>query len=129
MRYVPDERKREIYLLLISKSEVSVESALKRIHFESHHQKRQLLSAIRKTRGVGLNDNGNIAITDIERCPLWVRYFLYIKDHPNIDTFIIAKKFNKAQPNVLSELYRLKEHLNVDTDSRRYTFALKEGLV
>ncbi len=129
MRYLPNVMRKQVYLLLIANGELNLEWTAKRMGMHTPNQKKQMMSIVRKVKGTGINENGNIAITDIGSCPYWVRYFLYIKEHPNASTIEMANAFNKRQTNVLSELYRVREHLNIEEEGHRNTFTLKENLM
>ena len=103
---------------------ISIEDAIKHVGLTMTHQRQQMISIVRKTRGLGISD-GKIYISNINKCPRWVQYMMCLKENGRNSAKGLSEVFDKDPKHIYNELGRYEEHLVRTYERGVYYFEIK----
>lgn len=125
MKRVPYEIKRNMYMLLLREGKLTMKEMQEKAYFVTGAQrKRCILSYLRNIEGINQND-GTYKL-NIERCPVWLQYAIYVKRNGPATTMEIARAFGHNQSKVHNEMIRYRDLFDKGKDGKNNTYTLKE---
>lgn len=128
MKRIPYDVKKNMYLLMLREEKLTTDELFEKAYFiTGHHRKRAIIAYVTHIEGISRDSNGTFRL-DVEKCPVWLQYALYVKQHGTVTTSEIARAFGHNQSKVHNEMYRYIELFNLGKESNKNTYELKEGL-
>lgn len=126
MKRVPYDARKNILLLMLREEELKLDDFYKKAYFITGHMRmRTLNSYLKVMKEIICDSNGTVRL-DVEKCPVWLQYALYIKQHGTVTTSEIARAFGHNQSKVHNEIDRYAELFNHGKEMNRNTYELKE---
>jgi hypothetical protein len=124
---VPYDARKGILLLMLHEEKLTVSELYDKAYFiTGHHRKKAIRSYISHLEGI-FEDNNGLYHLNIEKCPTWLQYALYIKRNGTVTTTEIARAFGHPQCKVHNEMYRYMDIFNFGKDKNKNTYELKLG--
>lgn len=128
MKRVPYEARRGILITMLREDELKIDEFYKKAYFITGRMRmRTLNSYLKVMKEIICDSNGTVKL-NIKKCPVWLQYALYIKQHGTVTTSEIARAFGHNQSKVHNEMHRYMELFNHGKESNRNTYELKEGI-
>jgi hypothetical protein len=128
MKRVPYDARKNILLLMLREEELKLDDFYKKAYFITGHMRmRTLNSYIKVMKEIICDSNGTVRL-DVEKCPVWLQYALYIKQHGTVTTSELARAFGHPQPKVHNEMHRYMDLFNIGRSMNKNTYELKEGI-
>jgi len=125
MKRVPYDARKGILLLMLRDEELKLDEFYNKAYFVTGHMRmRTLNSYIKVMKELECGRDGTVKL-NIEKCPVWLQYALYIKRNGMVTTTEIARAFGHNQCKVHNEIYRYAELFNLGKDKNRNTYELK----
>lgn len=126
MKRVPYDVKKNMYLLMLREEKLTIEELFEKAYFiTGHHRKRAIIAYVTHIEGISRDSNGTFRL-DVEKCPMWLQYALYIKRNGTVTTSEIARAFGHNQSKVYNEIERYAELFNYGKEMNRNTYELKD---
>lgn len=126
MKRIPYDVKRNIYILMLREEKLTPDELYDKAYFiTGHHRKKSIRAYVAHLEGI-VEDHNGIYRLNIEKCPMWLQYALYIKRNGVVTTSELAHAFGHRQSKVHNEMYRYMDIFNFGKDMHRNTYELKE---
>lgn len=124
MKRVPYEIKRNMYMLLLREGKLTMKEMQEKAYFVTGAQrKRCILSYLRNIEGINQND-GTYKL-NIERCPVWLQYAIYVKRNGPATTMEIANAFGHRSSKVHNETHRYVDVFQIEKRGNRNMYEVK----
>ena len=125
MKRVPYDARKGILLLMLRDEELKLDEFYNKAYFVTGHMHmRTLNSYIKVMKELECGRDGTVKL-NLDECPVWLQYALYIKRNGMVTTSDIAKVFGHNQTKVHNEIERYAELFNIGKDKNRNTYELK----
>ena len=125
MKRVPYDARKGILLLMLRDEELKLDEFYNKAYFVTGHMRmRTLNSYIKVMKELECGRDGTVKL-NLDECPVWLQYALYIKRNGMVTTSDIAKVFGHNQTKVHNEIERYAELFNLGKDKNRNTYELK----
>jgi hypothetical protein len=127
MKRVPYDARKGILLLMLRDEELKLDEFYNKAYFVTGHMRmRTLNSYIKVMKELECGRDGMVKL-NLNECPVWLQYALYIKRNGTVTTTEIAHVFGHTQSKVHNEIHRYAELFNLGKVKNNNTYGLKLG--